>query len=109
MILEDWKKDYPEWIVAPKAKLVNREQKRSYRKKASKIANELDYVESNFLGCIFDESLNIDYKTLYTKHLEVFQKTIKELKKHLDTRKININELYFEKKYKPMEPLSHLF
>lgn len=90
-----------EGAIVPLTGLVNRQQKRRFKKEALKVAGELENVNTRFIWELWNAPEHLTYKQLYNHYLTEWQNTINRLASTKEFTTIGIDVLYFEREYKP--------
>lgn len=81
----------------------NRSVRRQMVFEYNRIVKHLPDFDGLFVNDLFDESMDVDYNTLYTFHLTNFTNVLEWVQKTVEPKFWDLNEMYFANCFKPME------
>jgi len=87
--------------IIPLTTLTNRAQKRQFVREATKIAGELEEVNTAFIWYLFHAEKAKTYNEIYLSFLDKWQATVKSLAENKKFNHCAIDVLFFERNYKP--------
>ena len=89
--------------IMPLTTLINRDQRRRYRKEALWVVEDLERVNTEFIYYLFDESDSRTYNELYNHFNILWYEAVKEVVRRHKIRTIGIDLYWFSESYKPLE------
>lgn len=89
------------YLVRPVIPIVNRRIKKEFIDEITAIIPKLNKVEHDFVDVLFNESIDDDYKTLYTRYQLEWDKTVK--RSLAGSKLCAINKDYFKQAYQPIK------
>ena len=86
--------------IIPLTTLTNRAQKRQFVREATKIAGELEVVNTTFIWYLFNAEKERTYNEIYLYFLDKWTETVKHLVANKKFSHCAIDVLFFERNYK---------
>lgn len=88
--------------IIPLTNLINREQRRNFKREALAVVEEMETINTEFLYHLFDESNLTPYNELYSVYNIKWHETAKNVVKHRRIRSIAIDLYWFSENYKSL-------